>query len=41
VHALFWIPSGLGILGILSTINGFMLIVWFSANPKMGAVRPL
>jgi hypothetical protein len=27
VHALFWIPSGLGILGILSTINGFMLIV--------------
>ena len=27
VHALFWVPCGLGILGILSTINGFMLLV--------------
>ena len=27
VHALFWIPCGLGILGILSTINGFLLLI--------------
>ena len=27
VHALFWAPCGLGILGVLSTINGFMLLV--------------
>jgi len=27
VHALFWAPCVLGILGILSTINGFMLLV--------------
>lgn len=25
--ALFWVPCGLGILGILSTINGFLLLV--------------
>jgi thiol:disulfide interchange protein len=27
VHLLFWVPCVLGILGILSTINGFMLLV--------------
>ena len=27
VHALFWVPCGLGVLGILSTINGFLLLV--------------
>lgn len=27
VHVLFWVPCGLGILGILCTINGFALIV--------------
>jgi hypothetical protein len=26
-RALFWVPAGLGILGILSTINGFLLLV--------------
>lgn len=27
VHALFWIPLGLGALGILSTLNGFLLLI--------------
>ena len=27
VHALFWIPLGLGVLGILSTLNGFLLLI--------------
>lgn len=26
-HVLFWVPCGLGLLGILSTINGFMLLI--------------
>jgi hypothetical protein len=27
VHALFWVPCALGVLGILSTINGFLLLI--------------
>ena len=27
VRALFWVPCGLGFLGILSTINGFLLLI--------------
>lgn len=26
-QVLFWVPAGLGILGILSTLNGFLLLV--------------
>jgi len=26
-RALFWVPCGLGILGILATINGFILLI--------------
>ena len=26
-HVLFWVPCALGALGILSTINGFMLFI--------------
>jgi hypothetical protein len=26
-HVLFWVPAGLGILGILSTLNGFLLFI--------------
>jgi hypothetical protein len=26
-HVLFWVPCGLGMLGILSTINGFLLFI--------------
>jgi hypothetical protein len=27
VHVLFWIPCGLGLIGIFSTVNGFMLFI--------------
>lgn len=27
VHVLFWIPCGLGLLGILCTVNGFFLLI--------------
>lgn len=27
VHVLFWIPCGLGLIGISSTVNGFMLFI--------------
>jgi hypothetical protein len=26
-HVLFWVPAGLGLLGILSTVNGFFLFI--------------
>jgi hypothetical protein len=26
-HVLFWVPCGLGLMGILSTINGFLLFI--------------
>jgi hypothetical protein len=26
-QVLFWVPCGLGLLGILSTINGFLLFI--------------
>jgi hypothetical protein len=26
-HVLFWVPAGLGLLGILSTLNGFFLFI--------------
>jgi hypothetical protein len=27
VRVLFWVPCGLGLLGVLSTVNGFMLLI--------------
>jgi len=26
-HMMFWVPAGLGLLGILSTLNGFFLFI--------------
>jgi hypothetical protein len=26
-HVLFWVPCALGLLGIFSTINGFLLFI--------------
>ena len=26
-HVLFWVPCALGMLGIFSTINGFLLLI--------------